>query len=497
MTIDPNHPVLVAAHAVANRTKDGEPVAMMVEAATEVLEAPNSSFAPAIESVRVVKGIWPYADPGRLVADELGLTGVTTALTRIGGNAAYDLVNHTAAEIAAGELSVALICGAETMRTRRADKAAGNRSAYLPEADDALPGVVVGNEVELTDEHDAAAGVHFPVNFYAMVESVIRHRNGEDPTEHLTRISKLWAGGSEVASKNPDAWMAEPVSAEEIATPSESNRMVAAPYTKLLTSNINVDQGAAMLLCSYGAAVDHGVPETDMVFLLAGSGASDHIQIRGRDRLDVSPAFDAIAHAALTDAGLTIDAVDHLDLYSCFPAAVQLAQSELGLDGDRPFTITGGLTFAGGPFNGYCTQALAKATELLQGSNQSAFLYGNGGYFSKHSVIVLSGAPPAEPFAYSRPQAIVDQAPTRPIGSGPTDGQIATIEAYTVRFDRQGAPTNAILSVLDEAGSRHWAVVSDTGDLTHLLDSDAVSEVVTLGEIDSPVSTLSARLTSN
>lgn len=495
MTIDPNHPVLVAAHAVANRTKNAEPIAMMVEAASAVLEAPNSSFAPAIESVRVVKGIWPYADPGRLVADELGLADVSTALTRIGGNATYDLVNQTAAEIAQGELSVALICGAETMRTRRADKAAGNRSSYLPEADGASPGVVVGSDLELTDEHDAAAGVHVPVHFYAMVESVIRHRNGEDPTEHLNRISELWARGSEVAARNPDAWMTEPVSAEEIAAPSPANRMVAAPYTKLLTSNINVDQGAAMLLCSYEAAIAHGVAESDMVFLLAGSGASDHLQIRARDRLDVSPAFNAITKAALSNAGLTIEDVDHLDLYSCFPAAVQLAQGELGLDDDRPFTITGGLTFAGGPFNGYCTQALAKATELLKGSTQSAFLYGNGGYFSKHSVIVLSGAPPIEPFAYSRPQTLVDQAPTRGLSAEVTTGQTATIEAYTVLFDRDGAPTNAILSVLDDGGSRHWAVATEPDDLVRLLNSDAVTVNVTLGSHPAEFSPPSARMT--
>ncbi len=482
MSIDPKHPVLVAARAVDNRTKDGEPVAMMVEAARHVLSGQDDSLTASIESVRVVKGIWPYADPGRLVADELALGDVTTALTRIGGNAAYDLVNQTAAEIAAGELSVALICGAETMRTRRADKAAGNRSTYLPEAEDASPDLLVGDEVELTDDADAAAGVYIPVNFYAMVESIIRHRHEETPQAHLERISELWATGSAVAAANPDAWMQDPVTAADIATQSPSNRMVASPYTKLLTSNINVDQGAAMLLCSYEAAIANGVQEDELVFLLSGSGAHDHLQIRSRDRLDHSPAFEAIAADALANAGVDIGNVEHLDLYSCFPAAVQLAQDVLDLDPARPFTITGGLTFAGGPFNGYCTQALAKATELLADTDDTAFLYGNGGFFSKHSVIVVSGAPPQQSFTYTRPQNAVDATPTRVVATQAASSFSATIEAYTVLYDREGAPTHAIVSAIDEDRLRHWSVMKANLDV--LIERDAVGKPVAISAPD-------------
>ena len=480
--IDPHHPVLVAAHAVENRTKDAEPIDMMVDASIQALGRCESSMAEAIESVRVVKGIWPYVDPGRLVADRLNLGDVTTALTQIGGNAAYDLVNQTAAEIAAGELSAALICGAETMRTRRSDRAAGSRSTYVPEPEDATPDLMVGADVELVDESDAAAGVAIPVNFYAMVETAIRHGNNETPNEHLDRISNLWATGSDVAATNPSAWITTPATANDIATATPTNRMIASPYTKLMTSNINVDQGAALLLCSYECARAHDLDDSDLVFLLSGAGAYDHLSIRSRDRLDESPALRESSATALELAGLSLDGIDHLDLYSCFPSAVQLAQAELGLDASRPFTITGGLTFAGGPFNGYCTQALTKAVGLLAGTDETVFLYGNGGYFSKHSVILASGAPPERPFVYERPQDAVDIGPTRPIADADTvaDGQPATVEAYTVVFDRGGVPTNAILSALDGSGRRWWALATEPDDLARLLETDAVGNAVTL-----------------
>lgn len=472
--------MLIAAHAVDNRTKDGEPIAMMVEAASRVLERHGGSMAKVVESVRVVKGIWPYADPGHLVAAHLGLGEVQTALTRIGGNATYDLVNQTASEIASGQLSAALICGAESMRTRRADKAAGKRSTYLHERDGATPDIVTGAEVTLTDSKDDAAGVSIPVNFYALVESAIRHGRGQTPDDHLIWISELWESASKVAQRNPDAWLDDVLTAEDIATASPTNRMVASPYTKLLTSNINVDQGAAMLLCSYEVAHAHGIADHDLVFVLGGSSAHDHIQIRRRDRLDRSPAFSAIAQSCLDEAGLSIDSIEHLDLYSCFPAAVQLAQAALDLDEGRQFTITGGLTFAGGPFNGYCTQALAKATELLAGKSETAFLYGNGGFFSKHSVLVVSGATPRRPFTYTQPQLAVDQAPARVVADNSADGLRGQIEAHTVVFDRHGAPANAILSVLDESHRRHWAVTTLPQDLKRLHNSDLVGQMVTL-----------------
>lgn len=476
--IDPRHPVLIGAHELSVRSGDGEPIAMMSQAAREALADSGADLARHVDSVRVVKGIWPYKNPGRLVAKTLGLSDdVTTALTGIGGNATYDLASHTAQQIMTGELDVAVICGAESMRTRRMDRSQGRRSSYVPEAENAAPDLVVASDVPMADGLDTAAEVDHPVNFYAMADSVIRHLRKETPSEHLHRIASLWAEGSAVAASNPHAWIRDAMSAEEIATSSPTNRMVAAPYTKLLTSNINVDQGAAVVLCSHQFALDRGISADAMVFLAAASGGSDHLPIRARLDLDRSPAFRLSAQRALALADQRIDDIDHLDLYSCFPASVQLARTELGIGTERPFTMTGGLTFAGGPFNGYCTQALAHAVAVLRGSSESALLYGNGGYFSKHSVLVLSGSAPQRRFAHQRVDNEVTNLPRRtPI----TEADGGRLEAYTVTFDRDGAPDRAILSVIDVDGGRLWAVSSDESTMHALLADDLVGHDVLL-----------------
>src|SRR5439155_426432 len=75
---------------------------------------------------------------------------------------------------------------------------------------------------------------------------------------------------------NPEAWHPRAVTAQEIATPGPRNRPIAFPYNKWHTSQWNVDQAAALLVCSADTARAHGVPPDRWTFLVAGS-QSDHV----------------------------------------------------------------------------------------------------------------------------------------------------------------------------------------------------------------------------
>src|SRR5205823_1200871 len=88
-----------------------------------------------------------------------------------------------------------------------------------------------------------------------------------------------------------------------------------------------------------------------------------------RADLHSSPAIRAAGRALFELAGAGIDDVAHVDLYSCFPSAVQIGAAELGLglaEPDRPLTVTGGLSFAGGPGNNYSTHAIAAMVGRLR-----------------------------------------------------------------------------------------------------------------------------------
>ena len=212
-------------------------------------------------------------------------------------------------------------------------------------------------------------GVLLPIHAYPLFENALRAANGWSLPEHAARIGGLWSRFSQVAAANPYAWIRQPRSAEEIITVTPENRMISFPYPKLCTANLQVDQGAGYIVCSVEAARAAGVPEERWVFPQSGADANDHWYISERPELHRSPAIRLAGAAALQLAGLDIDDVGLVDLYSCFPVVVQMAARELGLavdDPDRPLTLTGGLTFAGGPGNNYTSHGIASAVAALR-----------------------------------------------------------------------------------------------------------------------------------
>ena len=210
--------------------------------------------------------------------------------------------------------------------------------------------------------------------------------------------------------------------------------MISFPYPKLLNANDRVDQGAALILCSVEAARSAGVPEDRWVFPLSGADAHDHWFLSHRRDLSSSPAIRLAGERALRLAGLGIDDVAHIDLYSCFPCAVQIAANELGLsttDPGRPLTVTGGLGFAGGPGNNYVTHSIATMADRLRRHPGSVGLVtGLGWYVTKHAVGTWSTVPPTHGFAFDSPQDEVDGLPQR-VPASDYEGD-AVVETYTV-----------------------------------------------------------------
>jgi acetyl-CoA C-acetyltransferase len=118
------------------------------------------------------------------------------------------------------------------------------------------------------------------------------------------------------------------------------------------------------------------------------------VPLTARRDLHRSAGFAAAGARALELAGTDVDAVDHLDLYSCFPAAVRVQARELGITGERPLTITGGMTFAGGPLNTYVLQSTAAMADRLRGTRSRGLVTTISGMLTKQAVAVWSGDPP-------------------------------------------------------------------------------------------------------
>jgi acetyl-CoA C-acetyltransferase len=483
MALDPRTPVLVGVAQATQRPEDPADAVEAVELMQRVVEeaaadAGSPDLLKALQLVAVVTGAWSYSDPGRLLADRVGAGAARTSLSYNGGNTPQSYVNAVSRRIAAGELDVAVITGAETIWSRRRRRAAGLSRNVTPQ-EGVEPDERLGSDVTMSSDFEHERGFEMPVHFYPTFESAVRAERGETIDEHRTRISALWAGFNAVAVANPYAWRREPMTADQIRSADHGNRMVGFPYTKAMNSNWDLDQGAALLLCSVEAAQAAGVPRDRWVFPLAGTDAHDTLLVSNRRDLHSSPAVAAAGRRLFDLAGRQVDEVAHVDVYSCFPSAVQVSAAELGLGLDRQLTVTGGLTFAGGPLNNYVTHSIATMAGVLRSDPGSLGLCtANGGYLTKHALGLYSTEPPAAGFRWADCQDEVDRVPSTP--AAPNHVGAVQVEGYTVMHGKEG-PERALFALRTPDGARTFGNSTEPGLIDEVLGREAVGRS---GELD-------------
>ncbi len=207
------------------------------------------------------------------------------------------------------------------------------------------------------------------------------------------------------------------------------------------------------------------------MFPWAGTQAHDSYAVSHRPDLRSSAAIRLAARELWSLAGVGVDDVAHADLYSCFPSAVQVGAAEIGLGLDRPLTVTGGLSFAGGPWNNYVTHAIATMVGVLRADPGALGLVtANGGYVTKHALGLYSTEPPpAGGFRWADVQQAVDEIPGRELCEQVDDSAgTVTIESWVVSHDRAGDPERALAACLLDDGRRAWAFSEDADTVAEL-----------------------------
>jgi acetyl-CoA C-acetyltransferase len=288
-----------------------------------------------------------------------------------------------------------------------------------------------------------------------LLENALRAAEGLSLDAHRIQIAALWAGLSQVAAGNPDAWSREPVSAEAIGDPSR-NPMLAFPYGKLHCSQWSVDQAAGLVFCSAATARALGIARERWIFPLAVADANHMLPYTERRLLHRCAGFARAAERAFEHAGRELANIAHRELYSCFPAAVRVQQRELGIADQRPFSVTGGMTFAGGPLNHFVLQSLVRMAQLLRSApGSTGLLTAVSGVLSKQGVSLWSSEPGAAPFAHDD----VSEATARETSAAElTDAPEgpARVATYTVVY-QEGEPKRLVWVADLEDGRRTLA----------------------------------------
>ena len=471
-SIPPRTPVLVGVGVATRREEDParalEPIDLMLEAVRAAgADCGASALLTEVGSIAVPRGRWRYRNPAGEIARGLGAVDATTIVSSV-GVLQQTLIADACEAIADGKMESALGAGADAgYRILRA-RLAGVRADERDQDDD--PDVRLEPKAELRHRAEVAAGLKMPVGLYAMLESARRAAGGWSVDSHRDRLAARYARFAQVASANPDGWIRTPLDAAAIRDDSPRNPMQAFPYTRAHCSTWNVDQAAALLLCSAERAAALGVDRSRWVFPVASAESNHMVPLSARADLVRSPGVDATARAVIEAGGIAATDIDLIELYSCFPVAVDAFADALGLPPDRDLTITGSMAFAGGPYNNYVLQATARAAQLLRaGAGRTALLSCVSGILTKQAFALWSADPSANGFVRRDVTAeVAAVAAELPVVENYTGG--GRIAGCTVLHAR-GEQPRAVALIDTDDGARALAV-SDANETIAGMERD-------------------------
>ncbi len=421
----------------------------------------------------------PFGSPNNTpaaVAARIGATPKLAVYSPACGDEPQKLLGEACERLYAGELRLVLLCGGEAASTQRAAQAAGEKLEWAEQYD-----------MPLDDRHWNVGGMRtkhmndqnmlLPTTVYPLLENARRARLGLSREAYALEMGRLMAPFSQVAADNPHAASRQRRSAEEIATVDVDNRMIADPHPRSVVARDQVNQGAALLLTTVATARELGIAQDRWVFL-HGYSAADERHVLERQELGASTAMAGAYRQALDEAGVTLEQIRHLDIYSCFPIAVFSALDALGLNADdlRGLTLTGGLPYFGGPGNNYSMHAIAELALRLRKDPGSFGLVGaNGGFMNTHAVGVYSTTPRDWKRCDSDAlQANIDALPapvlnTKPQGWG-------RVQTYTVLHGKGGPSEVIVIGCLEGSGERFVAnsIANDEQALRAFVEQDGL-----------------------
>jgi len=406
--------------------------------------------------------------------------------THMGGNSPQQIINTACERIARGENELVFAGGAEFLGSlmKRLKGGAGFAGWEDPYAIEAEP-KRMGDPRPGTTSYENAHGMNRPINIYPMFENALRARDGRSIPDHQQRLGRLFAPFSRVAAANPDAWFPVERSETELVEVNAQNRWVSFPYPKYLNAIMEVDQSAGVLIASVRKARELGVPEDKWVFLHGCADASDLWHPIDRQNFHSSPAMELTGKRAFEMARVTIDDIDFIDLYSCFPVAVEVGAEALGLSLDDPrgLTVTGGLPYFGGPGNNYAMHSVVMMLPKLRAKPGSwGLCTANGWYLTKQSTGIYSTTPFEGAWEREDPAVLqrqIDALPHPAVIEQP-EGP-ATVETYTIVHTRDGYHMGIVVG-RDSHDRRFVAVLpDDEATLKSFEEREGVGRAGTVG----------------
>lgn len=422
---------------------------------------------------------WHYDDPLQHLADRLGADPSGRFYSEPSGTSGQAMLDQAMSALRSGKTDLALLCGGESMATRRVLARLGQSPDWsFPAPPERPPSVDLQGQ-----QHPGETAIGLfdgigAVYTFAMRDIARRAHLGLSPQAYRARIGEMMAGMTRVAAGNPNAWFREARSPDFLVEERADNRMVAYPYTKHMVAIMDVDIAAALIVTTEAKADALGIAQEKRVYPWATAYVHDPVFTAVRPNLWKSEGMAVAAQAIMDAADIALPDVRYVDLYSCFSAAVQFAADALGLvdPAGEHVTVTGGLPYAGGPASSYMLTSLVAMVGRLRSDREAyGICSGVGMMMTNHAFglySALAPAPSVKRVDNALLQAGLDAIPQIEVAEGYA-GPV-TVATYTIMYDRNGERTHgaAICDLPD--GRRAYARIVDPA----LLEEAEQEEIV-------------------
>lgn len=474
-------PVLVGVGIVSQReddpTKALEPIDLMIAAARSAGEDCGAAdILGSVDRILVPVGRWSYGNPGGMIGAAIGSPDATT-LSAHAGISQQTILSDAASAISDGSISTALVVGGEAgYRIARA-KAVG-LDLVDRENTDTPDEVLTPDHSGILSKEESDAGLGFmAVGYYAILETAWRYASGMSLEEHRQHMASRYRRFSEIAAANPHGWDTETRTAKQII----DAPTLAYPYGKHHVSNWGVDQASALLMCSEAEAERRGVPREKWIYPQAFTEANHAVLVRDRGELHRCRGAEIAGQAALETAGCLPQDLDFIELYTCFPIAVETFAQALGLDPQGDMSFSGAMPFGGGPFNNFVLHCTAQLAEHLRNNPGSRGLISTvSGFLTKQGFAIWGTEPNPDGYKFVDVTERVEAATTvrefQSDYSGP-----ATVAGYTVTHDRQSALKGVVVADLPDGG-RTVASSDDPALLDRLETEEFCGQPITIAD---------------
>ena len=408
------------------------------------------------------------------IAQASGLNPAQLVYGDVGGQSPQKYVNELAVQLYEGKIRAAVICGSESVGTVKRARKAGHELDWNQPSDRDFTDK--RSDFAVLSMYEIRHGIISMPMAYGLLENARRKRLDMDRASYAADMAELWSAFSSVASSREHAQFAKHWSAEELLSDDGGNYRLNDPYRRWMVAQDAVAVGGAVIMTTAGHAADLGIAENRMIYLHSGADSSAPI-ISEQIDLSRSEAIEWAVARALDLAGMQASDIGPVDIYSCFPIAVSLAVEALNQQ-DRPlssYTLTGGLSFFGGPGNSYSTHAIAALVQALRkDGSKPGMISANGGVINKESVGIYAAQPVAggwSPDRIAAPNYLLPDKGTKPAHFASGNG---VIKSYVLPYVK-GVPGTATVWMEDENSIPCIGLLEDAP-----ADTDLIGAAVTI-----------------